>query len=165
MKDRRPSEPSPDDAAIEREVRSGRKFSLSEAIGRAGGDLMKGASPVTRRRQAEVEIELHLDRHLRDGEGALQTVLLRRVRESEDLLASAYDAPLSTLREWTLGVLSKEARLGRLVSAVDAEWGRMYGERPHFEREGAPEDPGDPYTRASVRVALEALLETLPGEG
>jgi hypothetical protein len=39
--------PGSEDAEIEREIRLGRKFSLAEAIGRMGGGLLKGASPVT----------------------------------------------------------------------------------------------------------------------
>ena len=40
-------------AEIERELRTNRKFSLSDAIGQlGGGDVMKGGSPVTRKRQA-----------------------------------------------------------------------------------------------------------------
>lgn len=135
---------------------------MAEAIGRAGGDLLKGTSPVTRKRQAEVEIELHLDQHLRDAEGALHVVLVRQIRESDTLLASVYAHPLSTLGEWIRGVLASEGRLRRLVTSVDAEWGRLYCERPHFEREGSPADPRDPYTLESVRETLERLLETLP---
>lgn len=34
-------------------------------------------------------------------------------------------------------------------------------ERPHFELEGAPPHPDDPYTVASVRKSLSDLLEQL----
>jgi hypothetical protein len=48
-------------AEIEREARTNRKFSFSEAIGQmGGGDFMKGGSPVTRKRQAELEIDEYL---------------------------------------------------------------------------------------------------------
>jgi hypothetical protein len=40
------------------------------------------------------------------------------------------------------------------------------GERPHFENEGSPRHPDDPYTVESVRSALSGLLEQLAaGEG
>ena len=54
-----PRERSPEsDADLEREIRAQRKFSLAEAIGRmAGPGMMKGVSPVTRKRQAEAAIE------------------------------------------------------------------------------------------------------------
>jgi hypothetical protein len=35
------------------------------------------------------------------------------------------------------------------------------GERPHFEREGSPRHPDDPYTVESVRNALSRLLQQL----
>ena len=60
-------DPQPDktqaDADLERAVRAERKFSLAEAIGRmAGPGAMKGASPVTRKRQAEAELQEYLAR-------------------------------------------------------------------------------------------------------
>ena len=63
------------DAEIEREIQTNRKFSLSEAIGRMAGGLMKGGSPVTRKRQAELEIDEYLRRHLVDSGGVLRSVL------------------------------------------------------------------------------------------
>lgn len=154
-----------EDAEIEREIRSQREFSLAEAIAREGGDLLKGASPVKRKRQAELEIRQHLERHLDDSEGALGVVLLRRVRESESLLETGYEQPLAILARVTERILGSEARLRRFVAAVDAEWGRIYSERPYFERDGEP-DSRDPYTNSSVRESLERLLERLsPGNG
>ncbi len=57
--------------------------------------------------------------------------------------------------------MSSEARLRRFVAQVDAEWGRLYSERPYFDPEGAPPRPGDPYTLESVRTALADLLDGL----
>jgi hypothetical protein len=37
----------------------------------------------------------------------------------------------------------------------------MSGERPHFDREGRPPDPDDPYTQESVRTALSQLYGKL----
>ena len=164
MSEEPPKRPDPDDAEIEREVRSRRKFSLAEAIGRAGGDLLKGASPVTHKRQAELEIEQYLERRLDDPEGALQLVLLRRVGESESLLTSGDREPLAALARVTERLLGSEERLRAFVRAIDAEWGRIYSERPYFEREGRPPHRKDPYTLASVRDALTRLLEALEGE-
>ena len=72
----KPDANSPDsNEEIEREIRTNRKFSLSEAIGRMAGGLMKGGSPVTRKRQAELEIDEYLRRHLVDSAGVLRSVL------------------------------------------------------------------------------------------
>src|SRR6478672_11938072 len=55
------------DADLEREIREGRKFTLEEAIARmVGPGAMKGESPVTRKEQAEAEIDNFLRRYLTD---------------------------------------------------------------------------------------------------
>jgi hypothetical protein len=47
MSDTKHTPPAADDAAVEREVQLGRKFSLSEALGQMGGQgLLKGESPI-----------------------------------------------------------------------------------------------------------------------
>jgi len=149
-------------ADLEREIRAERKFSLAGAIGRLGGGrLMKGASPVTRMRQAELEIKLFLEEHLADAEGALSVVLKRQVRDSDILLAAGYEQPLGALVQVAERILSSEERLQSFVHEVDAEWGRMYLERPHFEEPGQPPDRTDPYTFTSVRVQLSLLLDKL----
>ena len=149
-------------ADLVREARSGRGFSLAEAIGRLGGsDLLKGASPVTRKRQVELATELFLEEHLVDSEGALLVVLQRRVRESMDLTEESYDRPLFPLTSIVEHILGNDDRLQSFVTQVDAEWGRIYLERPHFQKSGQPPHRDDPYTFASVRVTLTGLLDTL----
>jgi len=165
MSEDKKERPAGEDAEIEREVRLGRKFSLAEAIGRIGGSgVLKGASPVTRKRQAELEIERYLEGHLVDGQGALEVVLLRRVRESEMLFKMGYDQPLTVLALFCERILGSEGFLQDFVRDVDAEWGRIYLERPHFQKEGRPPDPEDPYTFSSVRKALSGLVAKLRGE-
>ena len=97
------------DAEIEREIRTNRKFSLSEAIGRMAGGLMKGGSPVTRKRQAELEIDEYLRRHLVDSGGVLRSVLFRQLGES--LLNGDYDQPLAALAEYIRRIFASEALL------------------------------------------------------
>ena len=154
-----------EDEDLERDIRLGRKFSLADAIGRlGGGDLMKGASPVTRKRQAELVIEHYLESHLIDPEGVLSIVLLRRVTDSEILLKSGYSQPLVALARYGAQILSSDELLHDFVNEIDAQWGRMYFERPHFERQDRPPDPDDPYTFASVRATLSGLIAELSGE-
>jgi hypothetical protein len=154
------------DAELEREIRKERKFTLSEAIGRmAGPGAMKGESPIPRMQQAGAEIEGWLRRHLADAGGALQVVLLRRVNESE-LLLKNFEQPLVVLAGCCQRILGSEHLLKELVRDADIEWGRVFGERPHFEKEGTPADADDPYTVDSVRKTLASLLEQLaPGQG
>ncbi len=160
--DKRKPKETPSAAAIEREARSGVKFSLAKAIGKLGGsDLMKGASPVTRKRQVELTTDLFLEEYLSDPEGALLVVLERRFRESMALTDESYDHPLAALTRTIERLLSSEDRLQSFVGRVDAEWGRIYLERPHFQQPGQRPHRDDPYTFASVRATLERLLEKL----
>lgn len=153
------------DAELEREILRERKFTLAEAIGRlAGPGAMKGESPVPRMRQAEIEIESWLRRHLKDRGGTLQVVLHRQVKGSE-LLLNNFDQPLVVLAGHCQRVLDSKYLLEELVREADAEWGRVMDERPFFERQGSPPHPDDPYTIESVRSALTGVLEQLAARG
>jgi hypothetical protein len=161
MPDDQPQRRSEADAELEREIREGRKFSLAEAIGRlAGPGMMKGVSPVARMQQAEVELENYLDRHLVDGAGALQAVLLRLVRQSE-LFVNNYEQPLVVLASYVQRVLDNDFLLQEVVREADAEWGRVYEERPYFEIAGRAPHEDDPYTLEGVRQNLSQLKATL----
>lgn len=150
-----------DNEDLEREIRANRKFSLSEALGRmAGGGMMKGESPITRKQQAELAIDEYLRLHLTDGGGVLRGVLMRHVRGSQ-LFLEDYDRPLIALASYTRQTLESEPLLQELVREADVEWGRLLGERPYFERPGDPPHPEDPYTMHSVRVTLSQLFEEL----
>src|SRR5262249_43340774 len=130
----------------------------------AGPGMMKGVSPVSPKQQAEAAIEDFLHRNLTDAGGVLGGVLLRRVGQS-DLLLGDYDHPLAVLASYVRQVLGSDYLLRDLVREADSEWGRVFGERPHFERQGCPPDPDDPYTTESVRTALSRLIDKLaPGE-
>jgi hypothetical protein len=148
-------------ADIEREIRDGRKFSLADAIGRlAGPGMMKGVSPATRKQQAEAQLESFLERHLNCPAGALSAVLLRKVRESE-LLLNNLDQPLVVLATYVQHILDSEPLLHEFVREADVEWGRVYGERPYFEKKDVAPNPDDPYTAESVQKSLSQLLATL----
>lgn len=161
MSDEQPKPQFIDAAELEREIRQERKFSLAEAIGRlAGPGMMKGVSPATRKQQAEAEIEGFLERHLIGPAGAISVVLLRQVKESE-LLLNNLDQPLVVLAGYAQRVLDSEYLLAELVRQSDVEWGRVYGERPYFEKVGSPPHEEDPYALDSVRRTLTQLLEKL----
>ena len=161
MSDKKDMQRSDADAELEREIRKDRKFTLSEAVGRmAGPGAMKGVSPVTRKQQAAVEIENWLRQSMAAGNGELQAVLLRRVKESE-LFLTSFDQPLVVLATFCQKVLDSHYLLQELVRETDVEWGRVQGERPYFDKEGLPPDPNDPYTLESVRKTLGGLIEQL----
>ena len=152
--------PGADSAAdVEREIRRGRTFSLSDALGRLGGSgMLKGASPVPPIEQTEAAIANYLRAHLDDPGGVLVQLVTRNVKTSE-ILIEHFDQPAVVLARYVNQVLNSEDLLKDLVREADVEWGRTLGERPHFEREGRPPDPDDPYTLASVRNALTQLLQ------
>ena len=161
MGERQETQRSEADAELEREILTGRKPTLAEAIGRlAGPGAMKGESPVTRMQQAEVEIGTWLRGHLTDGGGALEVVLLRYVAGSEVLLNN-FDQPLVVLANCCQRLLDSDYLLKELVRDADIEWGRVMGERPYFETEGSSPDPDDPYTVERVRKSLSGLVEQL----
>jgi len=145
-------------AELEKEVRRGRKFSAKEAMARlAGPGAMKGASPVSRQQQAEIALGNWIRANVADPAGALQAVLHRQVSGSEELLRNL-DDPLAGLADLSQHLLASDYRLKELVREADVEWGERMGERPHFDRDGSPSDPADPYTVAWVREALRGIV-------
>ena len=158
MSDGEDKQRSAADAELEREIRQGRKFTAREAMGRMlGPGAMKGGSAVSRVQQAETEIGTWLRSNLTDSTGALQALLHRRLKESP-LLLNNLDQPLVALADYCQQVLASDHHLKELVREADAEWGRRMDERPHFNREGSPPHPDDPYTNDSVRTALCEVL-------
>lgn len=150
------------DADLQREIRSRRKFNIAEAIGRMGGaDLLKGASPVTRKRQADFEIAQYLESQLIVLGDAFAIVLTRQVIESAFILECGYEQPIVALKFKIDQLLRSEGSLKEFVREIDAEWGRINQERPHFERPGKPPSPADPYTIESVRADLSRLQRDL----
>ena len=150
------------EAELEREIRQGRTFSARDALARmAGPGALKGASPVSPVLQAETEIGTWLGNNLSDPGGALKAVLHRHLRGSGPLLDNL-DRPLMALSDYCRSLLASDYLLREIVSEADVEWGRAMDERPHFERDGVPPNPDDPYTLDSVRKALNDALGRLP---
>src|SRR5262249_44823702 len=108
------------------------------------------------KQQAVAEIQDYINRHLTDAAGVLPGVLLGRVRESE-LLLRGFEQPLVVLAGYVRQVLDSEYDLKEFVREADAEWGRVFGERPYFDKDGCPPSPNDPYTLESVRASLTEL--------
>ncbi len=138
---------------------------MAEAVGRlAGAGGLKGGSPVTPRQQTELEIQEWLRRSLTDSPGALQIVLLRAIKAS-DFLLDDNAQPLAVLTAFCRRVLASDRLLQELVRETDMEWGRMFDERPHFEKEGSQAHPEDPYTIESVSGDLSGLIKLLTAKG
>ena len=150
------------DREIEREIREGRKLTAKDLMAKlAGPGAMKGASPVSPVQQAETEIGNWLGNNLQDDCGQLRVVLHRNLKGSECLLEHL-DQPLAAVEDYLQRLLAADNLLKEIVREADVEWGRVMDERPHFEREGLPGDPEDPYTVESVRKSLFDALQKLP---
>ena len=159
MKD--PKKPESGSESTESRIRRDRKFTLAEAVGREAAGAMSGASPVARAEQVLLEIEHTLESRLEDSSGSLTRTILARLKINPPLLARHFDRPVGALEEFLGATLGSDSLLISLVRDTDARWGRDYEERPHFETEGNPPHPDDPYTRAGVRDLLQDLLDNL----
>jgi hypothetical protein len=138
-----------------------RPFSLAEAVGRAAGDALRGATPVPGTRQTLLGIGHLLEGSLADAEGSLGRTILARLADDLPLLARHEGRPAAALAAFLDRVLADDGDLETLVRDTDARWGREYDERPRFEVAGRAPAPDDPYTLAGVRAALVRLRRGL----
>ena len=147
--------------AIQQEILAGRKFSLAEAIGREGGDFLKGESPVPKLVQATTEINTFIALNLQDSSGALQAVLQTWISTDEAGVSQNLDNPLQSLKQILDKIINNTELLYELVRQVDFQWGKMYDERPYFQSPGQAPHPNDEYTHESVEEKLRTLLNQL----
>ncbi|AFZ50924.1 hypothetical protein [Dactylococcopsis salina] len=145
---------------IEKEILSEQKYSLANAIGREGGNFLKGESPVPKMVQITTEINLFIDQNLPDASGALQSVLKHWVK-SDSLLSQNLDSPLKGLDEIIEKILNNQGLFYEIVRQADLKWGQMYEERPYFQKPGQPAHPDDEYSHQSVREKLSQLRQKL----
>lgn len=146
---------------IEKEIRGGQKFSLANAIGREGGDFLKGESPVPKLVQVITEINNFISRNLRDHSGALQAILHNWVKADQARVSQHLDFPLMALRDILEAILQNKPLLYELVRQVDTKWGEINDERPYFQQPGQDPHPDDEYTHESVEQDLVNLLKTV----
>ncbi len=153
------------DRAIQREILSGRKFSLAEAIGREGGSFLKGESPVPKQAQAIAHINAFIKKNLSDPPGALVAVLCLWVKTDLRVVENL-NSPLAALNQILSSLIDNQNLLYEFVRQVDCEWGQIYDERPYFQKPepGQPAHPDDEYTHESVRLQLMALLEVVKSQ-
>lgn len=142
------------DADLQRQILLGRRFSLADAIGREGGDFMKGVSPVPPLMQAIAAINLFISKYLPDASGALHAILYVWVKSEEGRVSRHIDVPLEALREIIESILSSSHGFYEFVRRVDCKWGEMNDERPYFQRPGQKPHPDDEYTHDSVHRQL-----------
>lgn len=153
---------SPD---LQREIRAERPFSLAEAIGREGGDFLKGENLVPRPLRAIAEINLFIDQHLVDRPGALHLVLQTWVK-SDSRVSQHFDAPLLALEKILAAILADSYLFYEFARQVNAQWGSLYDEIPRFQPPGQPPHPQTAYPHAQVRqhlAELQTQLQALSG--
>lgn len=149
----------PEEDGIQHEIRMARKFTLADAIGQEGGSTMKGASPVPKLTQVTTQLLQFVDRNISDSPGAMKLILQRVLRANEVVVSQHLDEPLAALREIICSILEKDSVLYEFVRQVDAKWGEIFMERPHFQRPGQEPHPDDEYTHESVRNELGEFMK------
>jgi len=152
---------NPKKDVIQRELREQQKFSMAGAIGRAGSGLMKGESPISPLEQSITALTQLIDQHTPDPSGALKSVLCRRVRDNELLVARHLKQPCNVLQEIIDTILASDYAIQEFVRQVDVRWGEIYHERPMFQSKDLAPHPDDEYTYEPVRQDLILLLEKL----
>ncbi len=150
-----------DNDQIQHEIRVQQKFSTAGAIGRAGSGLLKGESPVSLQDQAINALTRWIDQQTPDPSGALKSILRRKIRGNELLVANHLQHPLNVLRELINSILASDYALEEFVRQVDVRWGELYQERPLFQQAGQAAKPADEYTHKSVRQDLTLLRKKL----
>lgn len=154
-------EPNPNsetDYQLDKDILSGRKFTLADVIGREGGSFLKGESPIPILTQAINEINGFISQNLADSPGALKIVLQTWVKNDSGVTKKV-NQPLIALRDILESITSNLELLYEFVRQVDFQWGQMYDELPHFQPPGKEPHPDDEYTHESVKKQLTDLLE------
>ena len=143
------------------EAMSGREFTLADVIAQAGGNFLKGESPIPKLVQIKNELKLFISQNLHDLSGSLQAILQIEVDQADKAISHHLDQPLLVLEELVEQSLNQPETFYELVKQVDFKYCQMYEERPHFQLPGAPAHPDDEYSHESVRVQLTNFLERI----
>ncbi|MBD1913870.1 MULTISPECIES: hypothetical protein [unclassified Leptolyngbya] len=146
---------------LQRDILSGRTFSMAEVIGREGTSFMKGESPVPRLVQVLTEINLFIQQHLVDISGIVQAILFAWVKSDEARVSRYVKSPLVALQEIVENITTDADTLYEFVRQVDCKWGQMNNERPYFQKPGQPPHPDDEFTHESVQIQLSQFLSVL----
>lgn len=149
------------DLDIQRDIISRPKFSLSGAIGREAGTLIKGESPIPRLEQIITEIHTFISRELHDPSGALREMLHVLVKEDDLKISSHLEDPLIYLKEMLNDYINNDQLLYELVRKVDFKYGQIFKEVPHFQKEGEVPHKDDEYTHKSVKEQLVDLAGSI----
>ncbi|TYT75150.1 hypothetical protein [Desulfobotulus mexicanus] len=149
------------DALLQQEIRSSRKFSMAEAIGREGGHFMKGHNPVPAIDQLVAKLNGFIQDNTRDASRILISVLQERVKNNSLALSEQAEKPFTFLHGLIRSYLEHPERLYELTRQADIKWGQINNEKPYFQKPGEQPHPDDEYSHESVAARLKDLLETI----
>lgn len=143
---------------IERDILSGRKFSIAEAIGREGGSLIKGYNPIPRLDQVVSFLTVFIEKNINDTSRVLMTVLQANVKNDRIKIAESIETPLQYLHNLIKSYVDNPHQLYEITREVDFKWGQINDEKPHFQKPGETPHPDDEYTHETVKKMLSKLL-------
>lgn len=147
-----------DEKTVENMIRSKRKFSLAAGLSDQAAGIFEGASSVPLVLKLKTEMKQFIRANVSDSSGALKRVLEQLLDDNEPLVVSHSKKPLEALQKIITTILSDDDRLYEFVRRVDQQYGKMYQERPYFQRPGQEPHQDDEYTHASVRLVLEEVI-------
>ncbi|MGP1373290.1 MAG: hypothetical protein ACTS3T_10705 [Almyronema sp.] len=158
-----PAAGPPPDLALQQEILANRPFSLAEAIGREGGDFLKGECLVPRPLRAIARLNLFIDQHLCDQPGALHRVLQTWIK-TDVHISQHLDTPLVALEKILASILDNPYVFNEFARQVNVQWGTLYDEIPRFQQPGQPPHPETAYPHQLIRQKLIDLQTRLQAE-
>lgn len=146
--------------SIVREIRSQRKFTIAEAIGREGDNFMKGESAIPRPLKAITEINQFVTTHLPNPNGPVSATLQSWAKE--DIQVSRHlDRPLTALSLIIESLLNEPTTFQEFFRQIAIAQSKLTGDRPHFQSPNHPPHPNAAHSHESVRQQLIHLLKKL----
>jgi len=152
------------DELIQREILRERKFSIAEAIGREGGNFIKGYSPIPRLDQVISLITVFIANNISDSSRVLMTVLQTNVKNDRIKIAESIETPLRYLHHLIKSYVDNPHQLYELKREVAFTWGQINDEKPYFQKPGEPPHPDDEYSHEIVKEMLTRLLAKIEME-
>ncbi len=146
------------DELIRREILRERKFSIAEAIGREGGNFIKGHSPIPRLDQVISLLTVFIANNINDSSRVLMTVLQTNVKNDRIKIAESIEIPLQYLHTLIKSYVANPHQLYELKREVAFTWGQMNDEKPYFQKPGETPHPDDEYSHEIVGKKLSDLL-------
>ena len=163
-KDEKQKEQDEQDELIRREILRERKFSIAEAIGREGGNFIKGHSPIPRLDQVISLLTVFIANNINDPSRVLMTVLQVNVKNDRIKIAESIEAPLKYLHSLIQSYVNNPHLLYELKREVAFTCGKMNDEKPCFQKPGEPPHSDDEYSHEIVKEKLAGLLAKIEAE-